>query len=258
MQNHADSPNQRAEFDSGSSSLMESTVLTVAPTVTVLLKRIPIFSELEDNALADLARQCHRRQFRKNEAIFHEGDPGHTMYIVCAGRVNVQKETSDGETVHIAHRGPGEHFGELALIDGKPRMADVMTAEQTELLTLHRDAFIRCIEERPRIALKIMAALADRLREAADYLENLQQMDVLGRVAAALAERLQAGSTPEPGGGKRLTARVTQQQLADEVGATRESVNRALANLKETHVVRAEGRALIVLEENRLRKLGSR
>ena len=231
--------------------------MLIEPNVTVLLKRVAIFSELEDNALRDLAQQCQRRQFKKNEAIFHQGDPGHTMYIVCAGRVNVQNDNGDGQTVFIARRGPGDYFGEMALIDGKPRMVDVITAEPTELLTLHQDAFIRCIEERPRIALKVMAMLADRLREAADHLGNLQEKDVLGRVARVLCERLRAGSAPEPGGGLRITTNVTQKQLAAEVGATRESVNRALSNLKDTKIIRMAGRALIVTNEKRLGDMGS-
>jgi len=230
----------------------------VNTNTTVLLKRILIFSELEETALFDLAQKCQRRLYKKNEAVFHEGDPGHTLYIVCAGRVNVQRENSDGKTALIARRGPGEHFGELALIDGKPRMADVIAAEPSELLMLRRDAFIQCIEQRPQIALKIMAALADRLREAADHLGNLQELDVLGRVAGALLERLQLGSTPEADGGRRLLPNVTQKQLAGEMGATRESVNRAIANLKDTNAVRMAGRALIILDEKRLRQIAAR
>ena len=226
-------------------------------SLTALLKRVLIFSDLEDADLLDLARNCQKRKFRAGEAIFHEGDPGHTLYIICAGRVNVQIETGDGETVHIAHRGPGEHFGEMALIDGKPRMADVVTAEPTELLSLHRDAFIGCIEKRPKIALRVMAALADRLREAADHFGNFQELDVLGRVSKALWERLKTGAAPEPGGGFRLNAKVTQQQLAAEVAATRESVNRALANLKETGVLCPNTRDIVILDEKRLRQIFS-
>ena len=227
-------------------------------TVTVLLKRVPIFSELEENALSDLAQQCQRRAYKKNETIFHEGEPGHAMYIVCAGRVHVQRENGEGKTALIARRGPGEHFGELALIDGKPRMADVLAAEQSELLLLHRDAFIRCIEQRPQIALKIMATMADRLREAADQLGNLQELDVLGRVAGVLLERLRLGSAPEPDGGRRLLPNVPQGQLAGETGATRESVNRAISDLKKTKTVRMEGRALIIMDEKRLRQIAAR
>ena len=226
--------------------------------VTVLLKRVSIFSDLDEHALLDLAHQCQRRSFKKNEAIFHQGDPGYTMYIVCAGRVNVQTETGDGEIVHIAHRGPGDYFGEMALIDGKPRMADVVTTENTELLMLHQDAFIGCIDARPRIALKVMAVLADRLREAANYLEMLQEMDALGRVSGVLYDRFMEGSAPETGGGRRITTKVTQKQLAGEVGATRETVNRALKNLKDTGVIRMDGRAIVVLKEDRLGRIGLR
>ncbi len=224
------------------------------PTVTDLLKRVAIFSELDAEALSDLARECKPRQYKKNEAVFHEGDPGHTLYIVCAGCVHVQKETKSGKRSLIARRGAGEYVGEMALIDGKPRMADVITAEKTELLALRRNAFIRCIEQRPQIALKIMATLADRLREAADRLGNLQELDVLGRIAGALLDRMKAGSALEPGGGVRLLTPPTQQEIAEEIGATRESVNRALANLKKTGVLR-KGRDLVVLDEKRLKQL---
>src|SRR5436309_2273573 len=105
------------------------------------LRQVPIFSGLDDDSLKSLARRSRRRTFRASEALFHEGDPGHTLYVIVSGRVKIQTNTAAGEIVHLANRGAGEQFGELSLIDGKPRMADAVTSEKSDLLMLDRTEF---------------------------------------------------------------------------------------------------------------------
>ena len=219
-----------------------------------LLQRVPIFAGLDADALQVLAGRSRRRRFGANEALFHKGDPGQTLYIVVSGRVNIQNVTISGEVVHVAQRGPGEVFGELALFDSKPRMADSVTGEPCELLMLDRTEFIRCVEESPRIAINVMACLGDRLREAAEQHESRQELDVTGRVAERILELAEAHGVAEGSGEIRLVVKVTQQAIAEHVGTTRESVNRALAALKEVQAIRFEGRQLIIRNMEKLQR----
>jgi CRP-like cAMP-binding protein len=223
------------------------------PTTVELLRQVPVFAALEDRWLQVLAARTRRRQFRANEALFFEGDPGHSLYVVIAGRVRIETTTADGRPVHLAERGPGEVVGEMALIDGKPRMADARTAETSDLLILDRAEFVRCVEESPRLALGVMACLADRLRQAADQRETLQA-DVLGRVSAALLDLLQAHGADGPGGSRRIGVRFSQPELALQAGTTRESANRALSRLKQVQAIRVDDDGhWLVLDEPRLR-----
>ena len=221
-------------------------------TVTVLLKRVSIFSDLDEPALFDLAQQCQRRHFKKNEAIFHQGDPGYTMYIVCTGRINVQTETADGEIVHIAHRGPGDYFGEMALIDGKPRMADVVTTENTELLMLHQTLLSAALRRGRALRSRSWRFWRTDCAKRRTIWKRFQEMDALGRVSGVLYDRFTEGSAPEPGGANASRRKSRKNNSPEKSGATRETVNRALKNLKDTGVIRMEGRAIIVLKEDRL------
>lgn len=221
---------------------------------TALLRQVSFFQSLEEKLLQELAERTRRRKFAANTILFLEGQTGSTLYLVLSGRVKIETTAASGETVHIAHRGPGEHFGELALIDGKPRMADAITETSCELLMLEQADFIRCIEASPRIALSVMASLADRLRQDASHLTSRQQLDVLGRVSEALLDLAAAHGVEEPSGGRRITAPVTRKQLAEQIGATRESVSRALSSLKASGAIATSGRQLIVLDEKPLRQ----
>jgi CRP/FNR family cyclic AMP-dependent transcriptional regulator len=218
-----------------------------------LLRQVPLFAGLDDALLKTLLQHSRRRKFNSNETLFHEGDPGYTLYLIVSGRVNIQRWNSSGEVVHIAQRGAGEHFGELSLIDGKPRMADVVTAEPCDLLMLDHADFVRCVEQSAPFAVGIMANLADRLRQAASHLEK-RGLDVSGRVAEALLNLVADHGVDDPAGGKRINLRITQQTLAEQVGTTRESVSRALSGMRDSRAVRLDGRAIVVLNEQKLRR----
>src|SRR5205823_6439085 len=166
---------------------------------TSLLRQVPLFAELDEPLLQALAQRCRCKTFKTNEVLFHEGDEEEsTLYVIVSGHIDIQRDTASGKTVHIARRGPGEYVGELALIDGKPRMADALTAEPCDLLLLRRADFIGCIEQSPRIALGVMACLADRLRQAASDLISRQELDVLGRLSEKLLELVAAHGVEVP------------------------------------------------------------
>ncbi|MCC6729878.1 MAG: Crp/Fnr family transcriptional regulator [Chthonomonadales bacterium] len=227
-------------------------------STTDLLKGIPLFASLDAAAIGELAARCRRRQFAGGTALFHAGDPGHTLYIVVSGSVSIQHETAEGVTVHIAQRGPGEIIGDMALIDGKPRMADAVTAAPAELVMLDREAFVACVERSPRIAFGVMSHLAERLREAGRRLESRQSLDVRGRLAERLLELAATHGREDPRGGVRLEVRVSQQSLAEQIGTTRETVNRELSRMREVRAVRLDGRTIVLTDSRKLQRYAGR
>jgi CRP-like cAMP-binding protein len=224
-------------------------------STTALLKDIPLFAGLDEHAIQDLASRCRRRKFRDGEALFHEGDPGFTLYVVVSGTVNIQRDIeSTGASVHLATRGPGEPFGEMALIDGKPRMADAVTSGPAEVLMLDRDAFVAAVERSPRIAFGVMSYLADRLREAGGQLEERQALDVRGRLAQRLLELAEHAGSPDGSSSILLPPHLTQQQLAEQIGATRETVNRELSRMRDVRAIRMDGRRIVLTDLEKLRR----
>lgn len=221
--------------------------------IVAQLRRVPLFSGLSEEDLLLLAGQCRRRRFGAGEALFREGDPGQTLYIVVSGRVNIEKVTPEMETVHIAQRGSGEHFGEMALFDEMPRSADAVTDCPCDLLILNRHDLAQCLEHNPAIAWNIIRSLSRRLREAAEQTLRSETMDVMGRLAAFLLDSTAA--VPADAKGQYPLSRVTEEQIAARIGAARESVNRKLSRLKEIGAIRRDGRLLIVTSPQKLRAL---
>jgi CRP-like cAMP-binding protein len=222
--------------------------------VTSRLAQVPIFAGLDDAHLQALAAACRRRSVRAEETLFYEGDPGHTLVLIVSGQVRIQRVTPSGKLVVLALRGPGDHVGEMALLDGEPRSADAVTAEPCELLILERAELMTCLLDRPQIALNMLASMAKRLREAANQVEGFRELDVLGRVAAAILELVDSHGEPIAGG-VRIRNRVTQQALADRIGATRVSVNKALGRLKSVRAIRSEAGDLVVINVEELQRL---
>lgn len=224
------------------------------PGVVHFLREVPLFAALDDGALQLLAERCRRRKFRSGEALFHEGDPGHTLYVVLSGHVKIQTLTDNGDIVHIATRGPRETVGEMSLIDGEQRMADAVTADAAELLMLDRDEFVRCLERSPRMALQIMSCLASRLREAAQRQRQERNKSVSARVAAYLLQLAEERGVRETTG-VRMELRLSQGELAEELGVARESINRALSSFRRTRLLQVRGHEWLITDPQRLRKL---
>ena len=223
-------------------------------TIADLLRQVSFFRKLDEVMLTQIAQHTRRRQFGPQAALFHQGDPGETLYVIVSGTVAIQRPSSLGQTLHLAQRSGGEHFGELALIDGQPRMADAVTVTACDLLMLDREPFLHCIEDCPAIALAVMTSLAERLREAADDVESHSSLDVLGRLSYTLLTLAEAQGTPEEGNTLQLNLSMSRQELADRVRTTRESVSRALAQLRRLKAIRSEGRLHLILDSAKLRR----
>ena len=199
---------------------------------TSYLKQVSFFSDLLEEDIHTLTSVAKRRTFRAGEVIFHRDDPGQVLYMIKEGKVKICIISPDGQEVSLAVFGKGEYFGEFSLLDGLPRSTDAVALEKVECHTLQRSDFHNAILKNPKIAILVMEALTKRLRNTDQMVEDLIFLDVYGRVAKKLLELADAHGVKVEDG-VRIDIRLTQQELASMVGASRESVNKVLGYFTE-------------------------
>jgi CRP-like cAMP-binding protein len=153
-----------------------------------LLQQVPMFAGLEPEDLEALAGRLRRRKYQRGATVFVHGDPGSSLYIVESGRVKLGFTSAEGREVILELAGPGDEFGELALLDGDPRSADAVALEPTVLLLLHRDDFLRYVESHARVALQLLVIMSRRLRRDAELIQDAVFLDVPARVARTVAQ----------------------------------------------------------------------
>ncbi|QTA78021.1 Transcriptional regulator, Crp-type [Desulfonema limicola] len=191
-----------------------------------MLKNTPLFSDISDDELKILQKVAVLKTFPKNTILFSEGDPSDSFYVVNKGKVNVGINDEEGREIILSMLGPGEYFGEMALLDGEPRCAFVMTKEKTQLFIISKKDFQTMLISNPEIMFNLLKGLQKRLREANRKIESLALMNVFGRVARLLTQL--AGSKEEE---IVITDKLTHQDIANMVGASREMVSRVLKDL---------------------------
>ncbi len=194
---------------------------------TSYFKQVSIFADLPDEDVRALTSVAKRRTFRAGEVIFHREDPGQVLYMIKEGKVKICIISPDGQEISLAVLGKGEYFGEFALLDGLPRSSDAVALEKVECYTLQRNDFQNAILKNPKIAILVLEALTKRLRNTDQMIEDLIFLDVYGRVAKKLLELADTHGV-KVDDGIRIDVRLTQQELASMVGASRESVNKVL------------------------------
>ncbi|MGI8633209.1 MAG: Crp/Fnr family transcriptional regulator [Solirubrobacterales bacterium] len=217
--------------------------------ITALLGRIPLFAELSADQLARIARVAVPRSHESGMRIFQEGDEGTSCYIVREGRCRVTRQHPDGRVITLATFGPGEFFGELSMIDGEVRSASVEALEPTELLALPASEMRAVLRDNVEITLQMVIALTRRIREANERISRQSFQTVPSRVAGVLA-RLTADETN--GSPEQVTVRMTQADLAQLAGTSRESVSRFLAILERDGVIAVGRGRVTVLDRARL------
>ena len=211
------------------------------------LRGCPLFAPCPEGVLADVGRQLRHRHFRRNEVIFHQGDPGDALHVITEGAVKILLPSAEGEEAIIATLKPGDFFGELALLDGRPRSATATTVEPTETLSLPRDVFHALLDKHPELRDALFAALATLLRRITKHVEELHFLDLAGRLAARLSE-LARQAQPGVTHSIELDWPYTQSDLAAMIGGTRQSVNRLLADLIDDGIVRLEHERLLIAD----------
>jgi CRP/FNR family cyclic AMP-dependent transcriptional regulator len=218
-----------------------------------VLRRAPLFAALDDDQATELRGSMDEARLCRNEALFHEGDPGDRLYIVTEGKVKLHRTSPDGRENMLAVLGPSELIGELALFDPGPRTATVTALTEVRLLGLGHDDLQLWVNARPKVAGALLRAVARRLRKTNDQMSDLVFSDVPARVARALLD-LSRRFGVKSEAGIHVVHDLTQEELAQLVGASRETVNKALADFAQRGWLRLESRAVILLDAERLAK----
>ncbi len=198
------------------------------------LAAIPLFASLEGQHLTVLATRLRRRAYAERAVIVRRDTPGDALFILLTGKVKVSypaADPDDAETI-IALMRAGDFFGELSVLDGEGRSADVIALEPTECLVLSATDFHECLRQMPEISLALLKQLAGRLRRSTKWIHSLASQDVYGRIAQQLLYLSDAHGKKLPDGAIRIGVRLTQGDLAGIVGASRESVNKAMGFYK--------------------------
>ena len=230
--------------------------LTQARHMTDFLKYSTFFAGLADSDLAALGRDFTRRQFAQGEMIFQQDDPGQVLYVVESGQVRIFVENEAGQETSVTFCGPGDVFGELAVIDEYPRSASAEAMQATVLHILTRERFREHLRRAPQLGLNFMRALSVRVRYSTQQMESLAVLDVPKRLARKLLELAQQHGVVEPEG-VRIRLTLTQSDLASIVGATRESANKALGNFRRQGLILLQQGSITILDPEGLRDLAS-
>jgi len=208
---------------------------------TALLRNVPLFAGLDDEHLRALGRTIERRSFARNATIIRAEDPTDSLYIVISGRLKVLMSDTHGREVILSILGPGEFFGEMGLLDDSPRSATVMTLEACELLCISKSEFKRSLSENFELSLIVMRGLVKRLREADQKIGSLALMDVYGRVARLLLEMAE-----DVNGEKVVVRKLSKQDIAKMIGASREMVSRVMKDLHLSGYIELRGRSIVL------------
>jgi CRP/FNR family cyclic AMP-dependent transcriptional regulator len=222
--------------------MLEDTKRARTGTRTVTLKAVPFFTQLVDNELEAVRALATEKNYPKNAVVLTEGEMGDSLYMIQSGKVKVFIGDENGREIILKILSPGAFFGEMSMIDKQPRSASVRTIEASSFLVLTHAAFERCIEQVPRIANLVMRCLAERVREADRKIGTLALMDVYGRVASTLLELAVYND------GKLMVGeKLSQQDLANMVGASREMVNRILKDLSDRGFISIESKEITIV-----------
>lgn len=200
-----------------------------------MLEDIDMFAGLSDKELETVEAYTTTRSYRRNTVILEKGDEASSMYVVLSGKSKAYIADESGKEIVLSMIEPGEYFGELALLGEKVRTASVMTLADSKLAIISKAAFTQCLSTNPNIAVNIIGGLIRRINCLTQKVSDLGLKDVYGRVVSLL-QRMSVEDN-----GKLVTDRITQQQIADGVGSSREMVSRILKDLKQGGYVSMDG-----------------
>lgn len=222
------------------------------------LRSCALFAKVDEATLALCASSLRVRRYRKNETIFHEGDPGDSLYIVESGSVKIvllSPESEEGAIIATLSR--GDFFGELALLDGAPHSATAVAMEPTDALVLKRDRFEDLVETEPLLRRALFAGLVTELRRLTGHVQELHFLDLPGRLASRIV-RLARESQPDQTMDIHLDWPFTQSDLAAMIGGTRQTVNRLLSDMTAQGLVHIERDVLVIPDLGRLERAAER
>lgn len=207
----------------------------------VVLRNVALFSGLDDGELEKLSKVSGRKRAERGAFVVRAGEGTDSLYVLLAGRAKVTNTDEEGREIILAWLGPGEFFGEMGLIDGSPRSANVVAAEPCELLFLSKEAFQRCLQDNFQVAQKLMKTLVLRLREADRKIESLALLDVYGRVARLLLDMSEVTE-----GQRVVKKKMSKQDMAKMIGASREMVSKVMRDLELSGYIRYVDDVLVI------------
>ncbi len=216
-----------------------------------LIRRVPLFSMLTSVQAEAVAGAIIKRRFKRGEYIVEQNKKSNALFIILNGRARVMTSDARGREVILATLQPGDHVGEMSLIDNEPHSASVRAEVQTDVLMLGRAEFARCLPENTSMAYAVMRGLVQRLRQADRKIESLALMDVYGRVARSLLEF----AKPDAEGLLVIKDKISRQDIAKMVGASREMVSRVMKDLEERGFIETRADSSMVVKEH-LTKMG--
>lgn len=218
-----------------------------------VLANSTLFSGLSDDDSRALRSGMQTVSLRRGDRLFSEGDVGDQLYVVLEGKLKLTRSSSDGRETLISVHGPSDMFGELAMFDPEERKASATAITDARLASLAHDDLRKCLETRPPVALHLLSALAKRLRRMTEVSTNLVFTDVPGRVAKALLELADKFGDQQPNG-IQVNHDLTQEELAQLVGASRETVNKALADFTSRGWIQLAAKSVLLIDPERLRR----
>jgi CRP/FNR family cyclic AMP-dependent transcriptional regulator len=219
-----------------------------------VLARAVIFQGVAPRAFEALVQQLPRVTFPRGHVVFREGEPGDLLFIITAGQVKVGRRNDDGRSCLVTVMGPSDMFGELAIFDWGPRTSTVTTLTSVEAATMDRAALWSWIAEHPEVAEQLLRVLARRVRRTNDDLASRLYTGVSGRVAGQLLSLAQRFGTRN-GDSLCVAHHLTQEELGQLVGASREAVNKALASLAHRGLIQRRGKLVLINDPEHLAKL---
>ncbi len=220
-----------------------------------VVRKTPICQGLDPAAANTLRTAMAPVKLRKGQALFKEGDDGDNLYIITSGKIKLGTKSQDGRENLLMVLGPGDMFGDLSLFDSGPRTSTATAVTESRLLSLGQEKVIPWVREHPEASLHLLARLASRLRRTNEVVSDLVFSDVPGRVAKALID-LGVKFGEKTSEGFLVHHDLTQEELAQLVGASRETVNKALADFAQRSWIKLEARAVLILDYDRLLKRG--
>ena len=216
-----------------------------------VLRKHPIFSDLAPDAMDQLCRYAKLTSLRRGASLFSKGDPGTSLYVLISGAVKISVSSPDGRNAILNLIGPGEVFGEIGVLDGKARTTDGTANTNCEIFVIDRREFLPFVRSQPALAMKFIELLCARVRWTSDQVEQVILQDLPGRLASALlglTERRKLDPASQ-------TIAITQQEISEMVGMTRESINKQLRVWAGRSWVRLEHGAIVVLDTAPLQAL---
>ena len=214
-----------------------------------------LLSQLDAQELNEVRRLSRRVTYERDEVVFDKHDPGDSLYVILSGRIGIHSVSSSGKQIFLNVMESGDVLGEIALLDGRERTAGAVAMEHAELLRIDRADFIPFLERHPKLCLRLMSVLCERIRWTSSIIESVVFLDIPRRVARRLLDMAREMDTSTAGG--RVNVGLSQEDLANMLGTSRESVNKVLRSLQRQGVIRYDRSGIVIRDADHLEALAS-